>query len=162
MLCELMLLTIVLCLSAAALAADGTITVTLTGPSGGLTPGATCTFNVQSWSWGASNPTRPGSIAGRPSLSDLSILKQLDACTPVLFQAVVEGSHWTTLNLVQADKNGEVVAQVTASSVYVDSVQDGGTVGSNPTESVSFAFISIKIQEGSGPSFCWNTVTQPR
>ena len=138
------------------------ITVNLNGLSCQTTAG-TNAFSVLAWSWGASNPVTigtggGGSGAGKASVSDLSVTKMFDQCSPALFGGVVTGKHFNTLTLTQDDSNGNVVLTVTLSDVLVSSWQMSGSVNEAfPTESVSFAFAKVCIAEtGGGGKFCFD------
>ena len=112
---------------------------------------------VYSYSFGASIPvTVDGSTnppTGKPSLSDLSILKAFDKSSPYLFRSLVQGkniaSQGTPGIILSVVPTGAVKASVTYAlqDVYVSSLSDSGSTGgdSEPTESISFAFGVLRI-----------------
>lgn len=120
-------------------------------------------FAALAWSWGASNPATigtgtGGAGAGKVNLSDLAVQKKFDQCSPALFGAVAMGKHFNAVTLTQEDSTGNVVLTLTMNEVFVTSWQAGGSVNEPlPTESVTFAFAKIKIEDtASGSKFCWD------
>ena len=124
------------------------------------TSAGTDAFGVQSWSWGASNPTvfgGGGGGAGKASLSDLNILKAFDSCSPALFGGVVTGKAFPALTLTQSNNDGTATT-VTLTDVRVTAWQASGSSSSEAaTESVSFAFAKVCLADGaSGGRFCYD------
>lgn len=118
-------------------------------------------FSALSWSWGASNPTDigggGGGGTGKVSVSDVSVTKGFDACSPALLGAVATGKHYQTLTLTQSNSDGTTTA-LTLSDVIVSSWQASGSVATEAaTESVSFAFAKVCLTDGgSGSKFCYD------
>jgi type VI protein secretion system component Hcp len=136
------------------------IAVTL-GSLGCSTAVGTDAFEVLSWSWGASNPGDlsggGGGGAGKPTVSDLNLLKGFDACSPALFGAVVTGKAFPTLTLTASNKDGTTTT-VTLSDVRVSSWQASGNSTSDAAvESASFAFSKVCLADGaSSAKFCFD------
>jgi type VI protein secretion system component Hcp len=88
-------------------------------------------------------------------------MKSFDGCSPALFGGTVNGKHFPTLTIVQADKKNVALMTVTLSEVIVESIQWSGAAGaSQTTESVSFAFAKACIQDGpSGVKLCYDSAT---
>lgn len=129
------------------------------------TPLGSGTFNVQSWSFGASNTGDTsgggGGGAGKATVTDLSVRKKFDQCSPALFGAVTTGKHYKSATLTQEDKKGPVMV-VTMSDVVVSSYQLGGSQADrDPMEAVMFNFSKICINDvDSGSSVCFDFNTQ--
>lgn len=114
-------------------------------------------IEIMSFSWGASNPTTVGShsggmSAGKVSISSFNIMKRTDSASPVLFQNCCSGKHFETANVTMNKASGDLKKPLSFlvydfTEVYVDSIQWSGSSGGDdtPTESVSFAFGSVKV-----------------
>ena len=107
------------------------------------TPAGTGNFAVLSYSWGASNPVTfggTGPATGKASISSLNVMKQADACSPVLFDSVARGAFFKLLTLTQRNTDGEAVSVVALENVVVESWQVSASTGqASATESVAFA-----------------------
>lgn len=116
-------------------------------------------FEIYSFSLGASNPPSIGSAAGgagagRVSLSSFNIMKKTDNSSPDLFHACSCGGHYDKATVVLRRAGGTPGAtgteylMYTFNMVFVESIQWSGSSGGDdtPTESVSFAYGSCKIQ----------------
>jgi type VI protein secretion system component Hcp len=114
-------------------------------------------LKAHDWSMGGSNS---GFGGGKPSFLDLSIDRDFDRCTPVLFGWGAMGNRILTLALTETDNEGQAVASVQLKDVYVDQWSVSGQLSANPVESVRFRFTSVTITDlRSGATFCWNTGT---
>ncbi len=114
-------------------------------------------IEIYSFSWGASNPVSigtgtGGAAAGKVSISSFNVMKKTDATSPILFQKCCAGKHFptatVTLNKASGDdKKALDYLTYEFTEVYVESIQWSGSAGGDdtPTESVSFAFGSVKI-----------------
>ncbi|HEX8715818.1 MAG TPA: type VI secretion system tube protein Hcp [Gemmatimonadaceae bacterium] len=111
-------------------------------------------IEIQSFSWGASNPTTIGHGAGggsgKASVSGMNIMKRTDSTSPVLFQNCCSGTHFKkgTMTLFKAGGKEPVeYLKYEFTEVFVDSVQWSGSSGGDdvPTESVSFAFGKVDM-----------------
>jgi type VI protein secretion system component Hcp len=139
--------------------AKSAIAVSL-GALGCSTPLGTDAFEVLSWSWGASNPvdlSGGGGGAGKVSVSDLSLMKAFDACSPALFGAVATGKAYPSLTLTAGNKDGTTTT-LTLTDVRVSSWQASGSAATvAAAESVSFTFAKVCLADGSsGARFCYD------
>jgi type VI secretion system secreted protein Hcp len=119
-------------------------------------------IELLSWSWGASNPTNiagSGMSAGKVSLSDLSITKQVDKSSPKLLELCVTGKHVDEATLYCSKQTGQKTPDdfltIKLKEVYVSGFQAGGSSGEDVgTESVKFTYGSInydyKLQKPDG------------
>jgi type VI secretion system secreted protein Hcp len=146
--------------------AKSTITVSIPGMNC-TTAAGTGNFNVLSYSWGASNPSTigipgGGTGAGKVSISSLNVMKQFDACSPVLFESVSKGTFFKMLTLTQRSPDGEAVSTVALENVVVESWQvSSSTSQLSATESVSFAAQKFCVTDvPSGNKFCYDVALQ--
>jgi type VI secretion system secreted protein Hcp len=114
-------------------------------------------FEIFSFSWGASNPTTVGTTggglsSGKVSVSSFNVMKKSENSSPLLFSACCTGQHYPTAQVVCRKAAGTAGKQSTFiqydfTDVMVESVQWSGSSGGDdwPTESVSFAFGTVKI-----------------
>ena len=94
--------------------------------------GFTCNNNqgvipALSWSFGVTTPTQVntggGGVSGKANLSDLSVTRRADGCTPLLFAASVSGKVFKSVTIVQQDtqKDDTFTVTLTTSSSPVTS-----------------------------------------
>jgi type VI secretion system secreted protein Hcp len=110
-------------------------------------------INVLSFSFGASNPSSPigkGAGAGKVSISDISIMKWTDKSSAQMFQACCAGKHFPKAELTVMKSGGDQAVDYLKyefTKVMVTSIQWSGATGGDdvPTESVSFAFGTVKV-----------------
>jgi type VI secretion system secreted protein Hcp len=114
-------------------------------------------IEIYSFSWGASNPTTIGSgttgaAAGKVSISSFNIMKKSDVASPTLFQMCCAGKHFTGATVTMNKASGDLQKALAFlvydfQEVYIESIQWSGSSGGDdtPTESVSFAFGSVKV-----------------
>jgi type VI secretion system secreted protein Hcp len=123
-------------------------------------------IEIFSFSFGASNPSTVGSSAGgssagKVSLSDFSITKQLDGSSPQLFQKVVTGATIPNVTLLiksVESATGEEVT-ITFTDVLISMYKLDETPGiqtpnspcppnqsGRPVESISFNFRELSFQ----------------
>jgi type VI secretion system secreted protein Hcp len=114
-------------------------------------------MEIDSFSFGASNPSTIGSAgggsgAGKVSLSSFNVMKRTDAASPVLFQACCQGEHYPTATVEIKKPTGKDGEQQTYlkyvfTEVYIDSVQWSGASGAGayPSESLSFSFEKVEV-----------------
>ncbi|HEY7211803.1 MAG TPA: type VI secretion system tube protein Hcp [Bryobacteraceae bacterium] len=125
-------------------------------------------IDVLSFSFGASLPAIFGydssgkeSKAGRPNISELSIMKVVDKTTPNLFQYLVAATHIAKATLYY-DKpvsgKQEDYFKIEMENVLITSTQSSGS-SENPTESLALAFGSVKVcynpEDGKGGLSGW-------
>ncbi len=109
-------------------------------------------IELESWSWGASNPTTvsgSGLSAGKVSMSDLSITKPVDKCSAKLLDMVCSGKHIASAILTcsksTGDKNPADYITIKMEEVYISSMQSSGSRGSDiGYESLSLAFAKVE------------------
>jgi type VI secretion system secreted protein Hcp len=107
-------------------------------------------IEVLSFSWGVSNQTSGaggGAGAGKPSVTDFSFTKFLDAATPQLMLASCTGEHIprATFTARKAGDNQIEFLKITFTDILISSVQNGGAAGSDPAEGVSLSFGSAVL-----------------
>jgi type VI secretion system secreted protein Hcp len=125
----------------------------ITGPS----TSKTGFIDILSFSWGVSQTSTYGtgasgkeSKAGRADFSNLSIMKVLDASSPLLNECCASGTITDKVYIVYDKPVGKgATVQADYFRIYlkdalVTSVQISGS-SENPTESVSFAFQAVEI-----------------
>ena len=145
---------------------DGRSTITV------AVDGFTCNNNqgtipALSWSFGVTTPTQTntggGSGAARANLSDLSVTRRADGCTPLLFAASVSGKVFKSVTLVQQDQQKDDTFTVTLQDVIISSYQLGGDHGNEvPSEQIGFSYEKICVADnGTGTKACWD-LTQAR
>lgn len=112
-------------------------------------------IDVHSFSFGASQSmtVQHGGAkqAGRVNLQDISISKEMDKTSPLLFEAVCSGDYYKSAELTYCKalgKDQQAYIKFEMSKVYVTSVQQSGS-SENPSESVSFTFEEIKVSYNS-------------
>jgi len=111
-------------------------------------------IQIQSFSFGASNPSsvaggNTGSGSGKVDLAHLSIQKEVDLASAVIFQQCCAGKHFNTATLVVREAGGEEPVEywtMKMKQVFVDNVSWGAAAGGNkPSESVNLSFAECKI-----------------
>jgi type VI secretion system secreted protein Hcp len=108
-------------------------------------------IELQSWSWGATNPTSitgSGMSAGKVSMSDLSFTKKVDKASPKLLELLVTGKHVDTVTLTCSKQTGgktpDDFLTIKLKEVYVSSYQTGGSSGDDVgMESLSVTYGDI-------------------
>jgi type VI secretion system secreted protein Hcp len=109
-------------------------------------------IHIESWSWGASNPTSittSGMSAGKVTMSDLSFTKTVDKASPKLLELCVTGKHVDAATLSCSKHTGakhlEDFLTIKLKEVYVSSFQAGGTHGEElGKESLSLTYGQIE------------------
>jgi type VI secretion system secreted protein Hcp len=114
-------------------------------------------IEVYSFSLGASNPTtvspgKGGLSAGRVSVSSFNIMKKTEMSSCDLFSACCVGQTYPKATVILRKAAGksnkqQVFLQYDFTGVMVESIQWSGSSGGDdtPSESVSFAFATIKV-----------------
>jgi type VI secretion system secreted protein Hcp len=140
---------------------DGRSTITV------AVDGFTCNNNsgtipALSWSFGVATPaqvnTGGGAVAGKANLTDLSVTRRADGCTPLLFAASVTGKVFKSVTVVQQDAQKDDTFTVTLQDVIISSYQLGGDHGSEvPSEQIGFSYERICVADnGTGNKACWD------
>lgn len=116
--------------------------------------GAEKYIEIFSFSNGASNPSSvafgTGSGAGKVDLSSLSLQKQLDKSSPMLFLNCCSGKHIATGSMIVREATGDTTTKIyyqyDMTEVFVDSISWGGAAGGGkPSESLTLSAKSLKI-----------------
>ena len=111
-------------------------------------------IDVESWSWGASNP---GSMAqgggggtGKVSFSDLNFVHRIDKASPNLWQACSGGDHIkeATLSSAKQGKGPQDFLIIKMSDVLITSVSvaESNGAGSVPMENVALQFAKAELE----------------
>jgi type VI secretion system secreted protein Hcp len=135
-------------------------------------------WEVQSFSFGASNPSTVGSGSGgsgggKVTISSFNVMKRTDNASPKLFKACCMGSFYDTAVVTLRKAGGKtplVYLVYTFTEVYVDNIQWSGSSGGDdvPAESVSFSFATVKVEyypqkkdgtQGTLSDASWNITT---
>jgi len=127
------------------------------------------TIQVLAWSWGQSQSGTmhigKGGGSGKVNMQDLSLTKYVDKASPVLFQKVCSGKHFTKAELFvrkAGDKPVEYVI-IEMKDVLISSVSTGGSGGEDMlTENISLNFAKVKFkytpQDAAGAAIAANPV----
>lgn len=112
-------------------------------------------MEIQSFSFGASNPSTVGAGGGgggggKVSVSSFNIMKRSDAASPLLFLACCQGDHYATAVVTLNKSAGKApidFIKYEFEEVYVDNIQWSGSSGGDdtPSESVSFSFGKVSV-----------------
>jgi type VI secretion system secreted protein Hcp len=116
-------------------------------------------IEIQSFSWGVSNPTNVGHgggmAAGKSTHADFSIVKVTDKSSPTLFLNCCLGKHFNKMTLAvqksTGNNTGEVYLQMDFKNVFVTSLAwsgsggAGATASDTPHETVSFSYEEVKL-----------------
>jgi len=129
------------------------------------TSAGTQMFPALTWSFGATQTATTtgggGTASGRANITDVSVSKRTDSCSPLLFGDVVSGRHVARVTIVQQDNNRDDVFTLVLEDVIVASYQLSGSHAEEvPTEQISFNFGRITITDNiSGNRFRWDLRT---
>jgi type VI protein secretion system component Hcp len=107
-------------------------------------------FAVSSFSFGDTNVTSATTGSGvsvaKASFQDISVVKGLDDCTPLLFEAVAKGSHIATATLTVVSRNNKtpiLVIQLADVVVTSDKFTEGAARELDEVITLSYAKITI-------------------
>ncbi|HZT77084.1 MAG TPA: type VI secretion system tube protein Hcp [Vicinamibacterales bacterium] len=122
-------------------------------------------IEVLSFSWGITNATTIGSAtggagAGKASVHDFSIVKMIDATSPLLFEKCCTGEHITGGMFTLVDRQtGLGFYKIRFDEILVSSVQPAANPGSHvPTESLSLNFSQIEISASDSKGGTTNSI----
>ena len=107
-------------------------------------------IEVESWSWGESNPSRPlatpGSGAGKVSMKDFHFTIRGSTATPHLFLASAQGKVIPSATLTGTTDNGQTFVRWELKNVIVSSFNTEGqaTLGP-PMDRISLKFTQIVV-----------------
>ena len=112
-------------------------------------------MNIQSFSFGASNPTSvgtstSGSGASRGMPSSINIINDMDSADPDLYMATLLGNHFKTATLICRKSGGQqnIFYQIDLTEVFISNYNVSGNSGSGsdaPGVSFSMSFSQITI-----------------
>ena len=111
-------------------------------------------IEVESWSWGESNPAQPGGdggggAAGKVQIQDLAFTTRFSKASPQLILACASGKHFkdAVLTARKAGKGQQEFLTFSLSDVLVSAYQTGGAGGDVfPGNSVSLNFSKIRVE----------------
>jgi type VI secretion system secreted protein Hcp len=109
-------------------------------------------IDIESWSWGESNPASPTGIgggAGKVTMNDFSFVMKLSKASPKLFLACAAGEHiksaWLTAHRAPG-KKADYFLKWSFADLLISSYQTGATEGGFPLDQVSFNFSKIEVE----------------
>jgi type VI secretion system secreted protein Hcp len=109
-------------------------------------------IDVESWTWGETNPAQPasgaGGGAGKVQMQDFHFTTRVSKASPALFLACASGQHMKEARLA-AVKSGAMQQEFltwTFSDVLVSGYQTGGAEGDLVTDAVSLTFSKVKVE----------------
>ncbi len=103
-------------------------------------------IEVRSFSWGVSNQASAGSIAAKPSFSDISVTKFVDRSSPTLVANLTTGKviPRAKVTFVKPGLEARPFLRFCFTGLRVSSVQVSGSDGGGvPMESVSFSYATV-------------------
>jgi type VI secretion system secreted protein Hcp len=110
-------------------------------------------IEVESWSWGESNPAQPGGggggAAGKVQIQDLVFTTRFSKASPQLILACASGKHFkdAVLTARKAGKGQQEFLTFSLSDVLVSTYQTGGAGGDVlPGDAVSLNFAKIQVE----------------
>jgi type VI secretion system secreted protein Hcp len=110
-------------------------------------------IDVESWSWGETNPVQPaggtGSGAGKVQVQDFSFTAKFSKASPSLMLACASGKHLKSAVLTARKAGKEQVEFLTfsLSDILLSSYQTGGVEGDVlPGDSFSLNFSKIQVE----------------
>jgi type VI secretion system secreted protein Hcp len=138
-------------------------------PTGGMpvTAGKEA-VDVESFSWGAENPTTIGSAtggagAGKIKFNEFSITKKIDKSSPAFFKNLAAGAHYPTVTLTLR-RAGETKPYLTYTmkTVFTTKIDHSGDSPDLVSEQITFVFGQVLEQVTDGDVTAqagWNQVT---
>jgi len=110
-------------------------------------------IELDSWSWGASNPAHisgQGLAAGKPSLSDFTCSFTLDAASPMIVNHLHKGTHLASATFTGRKTGGDgkpyKYLVITLTDVFVTGFSTGGGSQGVPPASLSLAYEEISYK----------------
>ena len=110
-------------------------------------------IELESWSWGASNPAALGGkglAAGKPSLSDFTCSFALEAGSPAMVKDLVTGAHIDSATFTGRKTGGDGKPYkyliVIMTSCFITGFNTGGGSSGVPPASLSIAYEKIDYQ----------------
>jgi len=124
-------------------------------------------IEVESFTWGAENPTTIGSAtggagSGKIQFNELTITKKVDKASPALFKNEAAGAHYTSaiLSLRNAGETKPYMT-FTMKTVFTTDINYGGSSPEVATEEIKFVFGSVTInvvEAGVATQLGWDQV----
>jgi len=115
--------------------------------------GMTNNIELDSWSWGASNPSSLGGkglAAGKPSLSDFTCSFSLESASYALVAALTKGTHIAGATFTGRKTGGGgtpyAYLVITMTNCFVTSFSTGGGSSGVPPASLSISYEKIQYQ----------------
>jgi type VI secretion system secreted protein Hcp len=115
--------------------------------------GMTNAIELDSWSWGASNPSSLGGkglAAGKPSLSDFTCSFALESSTYTLVQDLTKGTHIATATFTGRKTGGGgtpyAYLVITMTNCFITAFSTGGGSSGTPPASLSISYEKIQYQ----------------
>ena len=111
-------------------------------------------IEILSFSWGVSNSgsgqTGGGGGAGKVTVHDFSIVKQLDTTSPEFLERACRGEHIGSALLTLVKSGGgkgdqQEYLKIKLSDILISSYQSGGSNSGLPAEQVSFSFQTADV-----------------
>lgn len=109
-------------------------------------------IEINSFSWGLSNPTTIGSStggagAGKVSFSDINFMHKVDKASPILMQSLATGRHIPKATLYVRKSGGDPkeYMKIVLEDVIISSYSVGGATDNVPTDSISINFAKIQF-----------------
>lgn len=111
-------------------------------------------IDIESWSWGASNPgsmgVGSGGGAGKVSFSDLNFVHRVDKASPNLWKACATGEHIKEATLTSA-KQGKgpqdfLIVKMNDVLITAVSLAESNGAGSVPMENVAMQFAKVDLE----------------
>lgn len=117
--------------------------IVLAGVEGG-DPGSP-QIDVLSWSWGATNNR---ATPGAAQINDVSIAKTVDKASPKLFEACVNGVHFSSviLSVDRPSGSNKPYLEYKMTDVFVSSINHGGHGTDFPVENITFNFQKLEMK----------------
>ena len=124
-------------------------------------------FAISSFSFGDTNATSAGGAtgsgagSGKPTFQDISIVKKLDDCTPILFGAVAQGTPISNATITVVSKGGKTpVLVIQLSEVVVTSDKFTEGAAQELDEVITLFYRKITITHvPSGNKFSFDVAT---
>ena len=102
---------------------------------------------AESFSWGITGVPATGSaVPLKAQLTILEVTRQVDRCSPKLFEICATGTHIPLVTVTLFDSTGRTeIMQLKLTNVVISGVHHAaGTVSPTPTETVGFSFAKIE------------------
>jgi type VI secretion system secreted protein Hcp len=114
-------------------------------------------IEIESFSWGASNPTTIGSAtsgagAGKAVPGDFVVVMPFTSASPQIFKKCVTGDHYQTAVLSMRKAGGDQRAagqdflKYNFATVFTTKIEWGGSSDEGPEESITFVYGSLQVQ----------------